>query len=133
MPMTYEMLLGELPKLRQLVEVFRDSQWEALEEWLQAERQEHLERSVDVDDEEVARQHRVVARWLKHFLSTVKESLVDAAKAKPPSTDESDDSPYVERSSNIDSEARNRFQYTKIDREVKNNNVYHCPGLELSI
>ena len=32
--------------------------------------------------------------------------------------------------SNIDSEARNNFQYTKIEREVKNNNVYHCPGLE---
>ena len=25
---------------------------------------------------------------------------------------------------NIDSEARNRFQHRKIDREVKNNNVY---------
>ena len=32
--------------------------------------------------------------------------------------------------SNLDSEARNGFQYTKIEREVKNNNVYHCPGLE---
>ena len=28
------------------------------------------------------------------------------------------------------SEARNRFQYTKIEREIKNNNVYHYPGLE---
>ena len=104
MPVTYEMLLGELPKLRQLVEVFRENQWEALEEWLQAERQWHLEGSVDTDDEEVARQHRVVARWLKHFLSVVKESLIDATKAKPPSEDESDSSPYVEESSNIDFE-----------------------------
>ena len=34
------------------------------------------------------------------------------------------------KTSNFDSEARNRFQYTKIEREVKNNNVYHYPGLE---
>ena len=34
------------------------------------------------------------------------------------------------KTSNLNSEARNRFQYTKIEREVKNNNVYHYPGLE---
>ena len=37
---------------------------------------------------------------------------------------------FFGKTSNFDSEARNRFQYTKIEREVKNNNVYHCPGLE---
>ena len=37
---------------------------------------------------------------------------------------------FFGKTSNFDSEARNRFQYTKIEREVKNNNVYHYPGLE---
>ena len=101
---TYEMLLGDLPRLRRLVEVFRESQWEALEEWLQAERQQHLEASVEIDDDEVASRHRVIARWLKHFLTVTKESVIDSAKAKVVGDGEVSDNPYVETSSNIDIE-----------------------------
>jgi hypothetical protein len=60
-----------------------------------------LEHSVEVDDEKVASQHRTVARWLKHFLTQTKETLVESSKAKPP-TEDTGENPYVETSSNVD-------------------------------
>ena len=44
--------------------------------WLQAERQAHLESAVDSDDPGEREGHRVVARWLKHFLTVTKEELI---------------------------------------------------------
>ena len=67
------------------------------------ERQAHLEASVELDGDD-ALYHKVIARWLKYFLTTTKEHVVEASKAKSPTHDESDDSPYVERSSNLDFE-----------------------------
>jgi hypothetical protein len=58
-----------------------------------------------VDDVEVARQHRVVARWLKHFLTTTKEYVIDSSKAKvAPNSGNNSDNDYVETSSNVDNE-----------------------------
>jgi hypothetical protein len=60
-----------------------------------------LEASVDVDDETVAKQHRVVARWLKNFLGVAKEYMIDSSKTKP-LVEEEGENPYMETSSNID-------------------------------
>jgi hypothetical protein len=40
-----------------------------------------LESAVDSDDAEERDGHRIVARWLKHFLSITKEELVGLEKA----------------------------------------------------
>ena len=80
-PMTYERLQTESQKLRRVVSVLGSQGWEDLEVWFQAERQAHLESAVDSDDSEERDGHRIVARWLKHFLSITKEELVGLEKA----------------------------------------------------
>lgn len=56
------------------------------------ERQEHLEASADSDDMKKCEEHRVVARWIKHFITVVKQELVDWDEAvrhpEPPPTSE---------------------------------------------
>ena len=80
-PMTYERLQQEPQRLRRVVSALGREGWRDLEVWFQAERQAHLESAVDSADAETRDGHRVVARWLKYFLSIVKEELVDLEKA----------------------------------------------------
>ncbi len=75
-PTNYEQLLGQPKKLRAVVRTLGTAGWEDLEQWFLAERQEHLERSVDSDNAEDREGHRVVARWLKHFIQVVKVELL---------------------------------------------------------
>ena len=77
-PPTYEQLLTEPVRLRRVVQVLRSQGWEELEEWFLAERQEHLERSVDSVDPAEREGHRTVARWLRHFLTVSKEYLMSS-------------------------------------------------------
>lgn len=89
---TYEQLLTEPKRLRQVVSVLGSQGWEDLEQWFLAERQAHLEASVDSDDPDAQTGHRVVARWLKHFLTIGKEELVSLERARrEPSTQDGDD------------------------------------------
>ena len=108
-PLTSDKLLGDLQKLRLLVEVLREPQWERLEEWLQVERQEHLEASVDLEDRDKAEYHRTIARWLKHFLGVTKDYVIEASKVKVGSPNETGENPYVETSSAIDEEDHTPF------------------------
>ncbi len=80
-PINYEKLLGEPKKLRALVRVLGTDNWADLEQWFLAERQEHLELSVDSDDPGEREAHRVVAKWLKHFLTIAKDELRAADEA----------------------------------------------------
>jgi len=67
------------------------------------ERQAHLEASVELDGEN-ALYHKVIAKWLKYFLTTTKESVIEASKARPV-VDKDSENDYMETSSNIDLEA----------------------------
>ena len=67
------------------------------------ERQAHLEASVELDGDE-ALYHKVIARWLKYFLTVTKEAVVEASKAKAVPTDDDGGNPYMETSSAIDME-----------------------------
>lgn len=68
------------------------------------ERQAHLEASVELDGDD-ALYHKVIARWLKYFLTVTKEAVVEASKAKAvPTVDEDGGNPYMETSSGIDLE-----------------------------
>ena len=80
-PVTFEKLLGSQKKLRVLVEVFRGSQWEAVEEWLQAERQEHLMALEDSSDTEKMNYHLTIARWIREFLGVTKDRIIEVANA----------------------------------------------------
>lgn len=104
-PVTFEKLLGSQKKLRVLVEVFRGSQWEAVEEWLQAERQEHLRAVEDSSDTDVMNYHLTIARWLREFLGVTKDRIIEVANAPeepedPERTDSGSD--YVVGSGEID-------------------------------
>ena len=76
----------------------------AVEEWLLVERQAHLEASVELDGDD-ALYHKVIARWLKYFITVTKEAVIEASKAKPVVDVDEGESPYMETSSNIDLEA----------------------------
>ena len=80
-PISYEKLLAEPKRLRAVIRVLGTDNWADLEQWFLAERQEHLERSVDSDDPEARESHRTVAKWLKHFISIVKDELLATEEA----------------------------------------------------
>ena len=84
-PINYERLLGEPKRLRALVRVLGTDNWADLEQWFLAERQEHLELSVDSDDPGERESHRIIAKWLKHFMSIAKDELraADVAQRHP--------------------------------------------------
>jgi hypothetical protein len=68
------------------------------------ERQAHLEASVELDGDD-ALYHKVIARWLKYFLSVTKESIIEASKVKQNgSGDDEGENPYMEVSSGVDLE-----------------------------
>jgi hypothetical protein len=51
-------------------------------EWLlQAERQDHLEYLEDSNDPEARETSRMIAKWIKHFLGPLRESMVMAEEA----------------------------------------------------
>jgi hypothetical protein len=52
-----------------------------MELWLRAERQDHLESLEDSNDPKVQQFHLTIARWIKYFISTCREFLVDADEA----------------------------------------------------
>ncbi len=41
---------------------------------------EHLELSADSDDLTEREEHRVIAKWLKHFIGATKDLLVESAR-----------------------------------------------------
>ena len=91
--------------MRALVEVFRSNQWEAVEEWLQAERQEHLRELEDSSDTEKMNYHLTIARWLREFLEITKDRIIETANApeEPEEPERADSgSDWVEGSGEID-------------------------------
>ena len=105
-PMTYERLRNEPARLRKLVWVLGSQAWEDLEVWFQAERQAHLEASVEADDPGEREGHRIIARWLKHFLSIAKEALIDLEHSERNPVPEGDPE-YMEYDSDSNPEGSN--------------------------
>ena len=66
------------------------------------ERQAHLEASVELDGDD-ALYHKVIARWLKYFLTVTKDAVIEASKARPVVEGDGEND-YMETSSNIDLE-----------------------------
>jgi len=62
-----------------------------------------LEASVELDGED-ALYHKVIARWLKYFLTVTKEAVMEASKAKPVTDEDDGSNPYMETSSAVDLE-----------------------------
>ena len=95
-PMTYERLLAEPKKLRQVAYLLGSQGWEAMELWLQAERQVHLESLVDEDDPQKREAHRAIAKWINYFTTTAKDHLEDTdyAQRHPEPLSEPDPMPY---------------------------------------
>ncbi len=79
--MTYDKLLSEPEKLRQVTYLLGSQGWEAMELWLQTERQDHLECLAESEDEGERETHRIVAKWIKYFIGTCRESLEAADTA----------------------------------------------------
>ena len=92
--MTYERLLTEPKKLQAAILVLGTHGWEDLLVWLQAERQEHLERSVDSASAEDREGHRVIARWMKTFITQGTEDL--RAMVETELADTAGDEQYME-------------------------------------
>ena len=67
------------------------------------ERQAHLEASVELDGDD-ALYHKVIARWLKYFLTVTKDAVIEASKAKPVTDEDDGENPYMETSSAVDLE-----------------------------
>jgi hypothetical protein len=80
----WEVLLSSQATLGRLREFHHSSLWDSLRQMLEAERLFHLERLAEVDDSErEAQDHRVIARYLKHFMEYVPaevEASFEAAK-----------------------------------------------------
>ncbi len=80
-PMTYERLRDEPQKWRRLAWALKSQEWEALAEFLQMERQDRLSRLEDSDDPDEQRACRSIAKWIKHFLTTAREHILDVDEA----------------------------------------------------
>lgn len=78
-------LLSEPKKLQKLAQVLRTQGWEEVSEVLWAARQEHLERAVESEDNSQRDESRVVARWIKVFLTDVMDRihLLDQQSREP--------------------------------------------------
>ncbi len=76
-PKTLSLLLSDPKKLQEIALVLRSHGWELVEEFLQAERQTHLERAVESDDLDKRQQAVHIARWLKGFLEIVIPNVHD--------------------------------------------------------
>jgi len=63
-----------------------------------SERQEHLELAVDSDDPEEREGHRVVSKWIRHFLDVVVEGIrsADEEERHPSVSEESMNPEYME-------------------------------------
>jgi hypothetical protein len=90
---TYERLLTEPKKLQAALWVLGSQGWEDLLVWFQAERQEHLEASVDSDDPVHQESHRTIAKWLKSFITQGTEDLRAMVETEP---DASEEDQYME-------------------------------------
>ncbi len=81
-PMTYERLLVEPAKLHRIAWALKSQEWEALEEFLQMERQARLSRLEDSYDPDEQRACRSIAKWIKHFLTTAREDILASDNAE---------------------------------------------------
>ena len=79
--MTYDKLLSEPQRLRQVVWLLGSQGWEAMELWLQTERQAHLESFIEEEDPQKREGHRIIAKWITYFLTIAKDYLTDAEYA----------------------------------------------------
>ena len=103
-PKTWELLQESREELVRLREFHRSSLWDSFKVLLQAERLFHLEQLAETNDETEARDHRFIARWIKHFMETVPErveGLYQSAEAEsrgdnPRPDPDSGGSPYME-------------------------------------
>ncbi len=95
-PMTYAKLLVEPQKLHRIAWVLASQEWEALEELLQMERQALLELLEDSNDPDQREACRSVAKWIKHFLTTAREYILDMDEAErhPEPPGETDSMPF---------------------------------------
>ena len=85
MPKTWELLQESRAELIKLRDLHHNSLWDSLLGLLQAERHFHLEALAETDDDSEAHDHRLIARYLKHFMEFVPEevaSMVEHAKAE---------------------------------------------------
>ena len=100
-PMTYEKLQVEPQRLHNLAWVLKGEAWEALEEFLQMERQVLLARLEDSNDPVEREASRVVAKWIKHFLGAARDWVLehDSAEREPAEETEPD---YMARDSDGD-------------------------------
>ena len=93
-----------MESLGRLRALHSNSLWDSLQDLLQAERLFHLERLSEADTDDEARDHRLIARYLKHFLQVVPEeveSMYQTKKHGVENTDPSEDlstggTPYME-------------------------------------
>ncbi len=86
---TLSKLLSEPKKLHSVALVLRSQGWEEISELLLAERLEHLELAVDLEESSEQRDaHAIVARWIKHFCETVVETIhEDDQRSREPKID----------------------------------------------
>ena len=70
-PRTWEVLSSSQQEVARLREFHHSSLWDSLRDLLNAERLFHLERLAETDNEQESRDHRIIARWIKHFLEEV--------------------------------------------------------------
>jgi len=78
---TLEAWLSDPDSLRRMVAAFRLPEWEEMEQYLLMARQAHLEGLADSDDPEEREAHRIIAKWLKHFLTIAKDEVVERDRA----------------------------------------------------
>lgn len=80
-PPTYERLLGEPQRLHNLAWALASQEWEALAGFLQMERQDRLSLLEDSNDPVEREACRIIAKWIKHFLTTARDYVVDSDEA----------------------------------------------------
>ncbi len=81
-PKTLEQLLSLKSDLLRLRDLHRSSLWESLRDLLLAERLFHLDQLAETDDERISLEHKVLARWLKHFIEDIPYEVGERLKAE---------------------------------------------------
>ena len=74
-------LLESQEELERLRGLHNSSLWDSLKDLLWAERLFHLEALAETDNEEHAKEHRWIARYLRHFVEAIPERVEIARQA----------------------------------------------------
>lgn len=93
---SWNKLLGEPRKLREVVKVINSREWQAIQGLLNQERWHHLELATESNDTEAREKHRTIAIFIKMFAEALEDAHELESQARHPERKPNIDPNYME-------------------------------------